>query len=580
MEGEAWPQAPEDQMKAIREQIAHTLADATSFPRERILELFKLPDTPERGDVALPCFPFAKTLKRKPNQIAAEWTKLFADDPTFAGVGATGPFLNFTYSGPALAERVLKEALADPEAYGNGGEGAGKTVVIDFSSPNIAKPIAFHHIRSTMIGHAVANLHEARGWKTVRINYLGDWGTQFGKLIVAYRRWGSMEELQKRKIRHLLEVYVRFHREIETEPGLEEEARRWFVRMEGGDREALGLWRLFYDISLEEFNRVYRRLGVHFDFFEGESDYRDRLDETIDLVNRRAGVTRSEGAWVVDLSDDGLPPCLLRKADGATLYATRDIAAAIDRSERFTFDRSLYVVDHRQSMHFRQFFRVLTKMGYAWAALMEHVPFGMLQLKDRTMSTREGEVIFLDDVLDRAVELAREAIEEKNAALAGKDEVARQVGIGAIIFGDLVNRRGNDVTFEWERILNFQGETGVYVQYTHARCRSMLRKAGGVDGKLFDPQFLSRREEKDVLKLLGQFPDRVERGCIDCDPSQVARLLIELCRAFNRVYTIEGYRFLDPDPKIRATRLTLAEGCVLVLRRGLSLLGLEAPEEM
>ena len=567
-------------MKAVREYIVDVLAGETSFPRERFLGLFKTPDSPERGDLALPCFPFAGELKRKPGEIALEWAGLFSDSPLFDGVEAVGPFLNFTYNGPELARRVVLDAIDRADVYGAGSEGEGKTVVIDFSSPNIAKPIAFHHIRSTVIGNALANLHEARGYKAVRLNYIGDWGTQFGKLIVAYKRWGNEETLRREGIRHLLEIYVRFHDEAEKNPELEDEARGWFVRMEEGDREAGELWQLFYDISLKEFSLIYDMLGIRFDFFEGESRYRHELDRTIELVAEKAGVEESQGALIVDLESDKLPPCLLRKADGATLYATRDIAAAIDRYERFKFDRSLYVVAQQQAMHFKQFFLVLKKMGYAWADRMEHVSFGMLQLADKTMSTRKGQVIFLEDVLNKSIALSKEAIEEKNPELENKEKVARAVGVGAIIFGDLVNRRTNDVTFEWSRILNFQGETGVYVQYTNARCRSMLKKAGGADRKSFKPDLLKRPEEKEVMKLIGLFPDRVESACRELDPSLVARLLTELCRAFNRLYNIEGYRFLDRDASTRATRLLLAEASAAVLSRGLALLGLEAPKEM
>ncbi len=567
-------------MQRIREMIVDQLASRVSFPKTRFLSLFKQPDNAERGDLALPCFPFAKELKMKPDAIAAEFAEQFQDHAWFTKVEAAGPFLNFTYSGTALAKEVLPAVFAAPDRYGNSGSGDGQTVVLDFSSPNIAKPIAFHHIRSTVIGNALANLHEACGYRTVRINYLGDWGTQFGKLIVAYRRWGSEEELKTKEIRHLLDIYVRFHQEVETEPTLEEEARAWFKRMEDGDDEALALWRLFYDISMREFERIYSLLGVRFDHFEGESFYRKRLDETIEQVTQRAGTAISQGALVVDLEEDKLPPCLLRKADGATLYATRDIAAAMDRFERFGFERSLYVVANQQATYFKQLIRVLSKMEFDWAARITHINFGMLQLADQTMSTRKGQVIFLEDVLKKSIELSQKAIDEKNPDLANKEEVARQVGVGAIIFGDLVNRRTNDITFEWDRILNFQGETGVYVQYTHARCRSMLRKAGVPEPGALAVERLAAPEEKDVLKVIGQFPDRVQRACDDFDPSLVARHLIELCRSFNKLYNVPGYRFLDDDTALRATRLLLAQAVADVLKRGLDLLGVATPEEM
>lgn len=567
-------------MQVIRQLIAEKLADKVSFDKTRFLSLFKIPDTADRGDLALPCFPFAKELKKKPDQIAADFVETFRDDPLFAKVEATGPFLNFTYNGVELAKRFLPEVIKQGDAYGNNADGEGKSVVIDFSSPNIAKPIAFHHIRSTVIGAALARLHEACGYKVEKINYLGDWGTQFGKLIVAYKRWGNEKELRERQIRHLLDIYVKFHQVAEEEPELEEEARGWFVKMEKGDEEALELWRLFYEISMKEFERIYSLLGIEFDRFEGESRYRDELDKIIDLVGEKAGTEISKGALVVNLDDDKLPPCLLRKADGATLYATRDIAAAIDRYERFKFTRSLYVVAQQQAVHFKQFFRVLEKMGYQWADRLTHISFGMLQLADKTMSTRKGQVIFLEDVLSRAIALAKETIESKNAALENKDDVARQVGVGAIIFGDLINRRTNDVTFEWEKILNLQGETGVYVQYTNARCRSMLRKAGEIDQSKVDFSKYTAPEEKDIIKLLSQFPDKVRFACDKFDPSIIARHLIDLCKAFNRIYNIDGYRFLDDNETLLNTRMYLAKTLTITLVRGLAILGLEAPEEM
>jgi len=567
-------------MKVIRQLIVDTLIDKVSFPADRFISLFKTPDTSDRGDLALPCFPFAKELKKKPDVIASEWVELFSNEKLFLKVESAGPFLNFTYNGVEIAKRFLPEVISNEDSYGENKTGEGKTVVIDFSSPNIAKPIAFHHIRSTVIGAALAKLHAACGWQVERINYLGDWGTQFGKLIVAYNRWGSEKELREKQIRHLLDIYVKFHQVAEEEPELEEEARGWFVKMENSDEEALKLWNLFYEISMKEFEHIYSLLGVEFDRFEGESRYRDNLDAVIDLVGEKAGTEISKGALIVNLDDDKMPPCLLRKADGATLYATRDIAAAIDRFERFNYDRSLYVVAQQQAIHFKQFFKVLNKMGYDWSNRLNHISFGMLQLADKTMSTRKGQVIFLEDVLSRSIALAKEAIESKNADLKNKDQVAKQVGVGAIIFGDLINRRTNDVTFEWDKILSFQGETGVYVQYTNARCQSMLRKAGKLDEKDLDFSKLDRPEEKDIIKLISQFPDKIETACNKFDPSIIAKHLIDLCKAFNRVYNIDGYRFLAEDQTLKTTRLYLTKALTIALIRGLSLLGLEAPEEM
>jgi len=466
-------------MKFILEQIADRVSQEVPFDASAILGMFKTPDNPERGDIALPCFPFAKALKKAPQQLAAELETVFCGFEAFEQVKAEGPFLNFSIRPSWLAQKLLPQLLEEKASFGHAKAPTGKTMVIDFSSPNVAKPIGFHHIRSTVIGNALSNIFDAIGWKTERINYLGDWGTQFGKLIVAYKRWGNEETLRKEKIQHLLDLYVRFHKEVENEPAMEDEARAWFKRSEDKDPEALRLWKLFREISTEEFSRIYRMLGVHFDHFDGESLYSDRLDATVELVHKLAGTKISQGATIVDLEDENMPPCLLRKADGATLYATRDIAAAIDRYERFHYDLSLYVVAIQQSAYFKQLFSVLRRMGFEWHNRLAHVAFGMLHLADKKMSTRSGDFISLEEVLLKSIELSKQAIEEKNPDLAGKDEVARQVGVGAIIFGDLINRRTNDITFDWEKILNFNGETGVYLQYAYARARSMLRKADG-----------------------------------------------------------------------------------------------------
>ena len=567
-------------MKWIIDSFAALLSPVVSMPQESVSKLFRLEANAERGDLALPCFPFAKSMKMKPEAVAQALAEQLSRCDEVKLAEAVGPFLNIRLRLSTIADHVLATCLKNPDSFGHNESGQGKTVVLDFSSPNIAKPIAFHHIRSTVIGNALANLHEACGWKTVRINYLGDWGTTQGKLISAFRRFGDAQRLEASPIEHLLEIYVRFHQEAETQPELHDEAKRLFKELEDGDTSCEALWMRFRDLSIREFKRIYDRMGIDFDHYDGESLYRDRLDATIEEVTQKAGAKLDQGALIVDLSDKKLPPCLLRKDDGATLYATRDIAAALDRFERFRFDRALYVVASQQTVYFQQLFEVLRRMGLDFASRCEHVPFGMLQLADKTMSTRKGQVIFLEDVLDKSATLSREAIAEKNPNLENAEQVAEQVGIGAIIFGDLVAHRKNDVTFEWSRILDFKGKTGVYVQYTHARCRSMLRK-GEMDTGKIDTSLFTRQEEKEVLKAVGQFPEIVEKATEGFDPSLLANHLVNLCQSFNSLFSMGAdYRFLDERPEIRATRLALVSIVAATLKNGLGLLGLAAPEEM
>ena len=565
-------------MKEHREAIAHVVGRLLDVSGLDIPSLIKNEEGGERGDLALPCFVFAKKLRRNPKEVAEELAEAFAEEARFSKVEAKGPFLNFTFDAAWLSESVLPNAVECGKDWGRAESSAGKTVTIDFSSPNIAKPLAFHHLRSTSIGNALANLYEALGWRVVRINHLGDWGTQFGKLAVAFLKWGDETTLERDKIKHLLELYVRYTRESEADPSLDDEARSLFLRMEQGDEEALALWRRFREESLNEFNRLYSRLGIRFDTWDGESYYNDRLDDVVEEVEKKVGTEVSEGATIVRLDDLDIQPVLLKKSDGATLYATRDLAAAIDRFERFSYDLSLYVIGAQQSLHCQQFFAVLKKMGFDWADRLVHVPFGWL----KGMSTRKGQVVFLDDVLDEVVDLSRKAISEKNPGLPMADEVAEQVGVGAVIFGDLVNWRMNDVTFDWGRILNFQGETGVYVQYTHARCRSVLRKAGHPDLKGFDPALLTLPEEKSLVKLIGAFPETIEEAAVQYDPSKLARMLIDTAKAFGRLWNMKekGYVFLEEDTTLRLARLALVTATANTLANGLSVLGVPAPKEM
>jgi len=484
--------------------------------------------------------------------------------------------------------------------------GEGKTVVVEFSSPNIAKPFGVGHLRSTVIGHALARIYEALGYRVVRINHLGDWGTQFGKEIAAYKRWGDPERIKANPIPELLALYVRFHEEAEQNPELEEEGRAWFKKLEEGDREARELWQWFVDESLKAFRQTYRLLGVEFDHYTGESFYTDQIPRVVDALREKGLLQESEGAWVVDLSEREMPPCLILKADGTSIYATRDLAAAIYRHEQFGFEKMLYVVGAEQTLHFRQVFAVLEKMGHAWASRCEHVPFGLMQIEGKKMSTRKGRVIFLEEVLQEAVERAEAIIQEKNPSLPDRQVVARQIGVGAVIFHDLKTNRIHNVNFSWDEVLNFDGETGPYVQYTYARTQSVLRKAralregadareattAGGDGVnaagdaaiagdqagAWDAPWLEHSKAWEVCLHLLQFGKAVERAAAGNEPSQVARYLLDLCQLYNRFYHDE--RILVEDAQEREAKLRLTEAVGQVLKRGLYLLGLEAPPQI
>jgi arginyl-tRNA synthetase len=564
-------------MEHFKEQIALILEGPTGLNREEIRALLEVPPNPDLGDYAFPCFRLARTFKKNPAEIASRLAVELRESPLLARVSQAGPYLNFVLKRSLLAEDILHRIRKGETAYGSSSRGEGRAVVIDFSSPNIAKPFGVGHLRSTVIGHSLHRLYTFLGYKAVGINHLGDWGTQFGKIISAYKNWGSEAELNRDPIDYLFQLYVRFHSEEEQDPRLEEEGRYWFKELEAGNREALALWQTFRDLSLREFQRIYQLLGIDFDSYQGESFYNDRLEDTIQQIVDR-GITReSQGALIVDLGED-MPPCLLRKKDGATLYVTRDLSAALYRYERYRFAKALYVVGADQILHFRQFFKVLKLMGLDWADRCEHVPFGLVRFKDGKMSTRKGKVVLLEEVLNKAVQLSLDIIAEKNPSLAAKETVARQVGIGAIIFGDLSNDRIKDVEFDWDKILDFSGETGPYIQYSHARICSILRKEAPPPGSPVRGEVYTAKEEEILLLQLGRFPETVERAAELNKPSIIARYLIDLARDFNQFY--HHCPVLKAEGSIKTGRLILVDAVRQVLARGLYLLGIEAPEEM
>ncbi|OQP02530.1 arginine--tRNA ligase [Geobacillus sp. 44B] len=541
---------------------------------QQINELLETPKHPSYGDVAFPCFTLAKLFRKPPAAIATELAENLRH-PLFDKVEAKGAYVNVFLNKSAISKQIIETIVKQQRHYGDLSLGQGKTIVLDFSSPNIAKPFSMGHLRSTVIGNAIANIAEKCGYRTVRINHLGDWGTQFGKLIAAYKHWGDENKINENPIQELFRLYVKFHEEAETNEQLEQEGRAWFKKLEDGDEEAYRLWKWFRDESLRDFNRIYELLGISFDSYNGEAFYNDKMDRVIQLLEEQGLLSESDGALVVRLDEYELPPCLIKKSDGATLYATRDLAAALYRYETYAFSRALYVVGHEQRLHFHQVFSVLKKLGFAWANAMTHVPFGLMLKDGRKMSTRKGRVILLEDVLKDAIALAKKNIAEKNPNVKNEDEVARQVGVGAVIFYDLKHERTNNTEFSLEDMLKFEGETGPYVQYTHARACSILRNAPSpVTDHIHG---LTDEGSWEIVKLLAAFPNIIQNAYEYLDPSLIAKYLIDVSQAFNSYYA--HTKVLTEDEQLHS-RLALVYATTVVLKEGLRLLGIHAPEEM
>jgi arginyl-tRNA synthetase len=565
-------------MKAFVDDIAQFLTAHVPLPETAVAQAIEIPPSLQLGDYAFPCFPLAKILRKAPPAIAAELATAFRPTPLVQEARATGPYVNFFIDRAAYGRLGLGAILTQGDGYARSTEGQGKTIVIDYSSPNIAKPFGVGHLRSTVIGNALYRIYDHLGYGVVRINHLGDWGTQFGKLIVAFKHWGDEATLASHAIQTLYDLYVRFHTEVETHPELDDEARQWFKRLEDGDTEARAIWQRFRDLSLQEFARIYERLGIGFDSMAGESFYEPYLEQTIERIRDAGLVSVSEQALIVDLQAHNMPPCLLRKKDEATLYATRDLAAAMYRHETYQFWKMLYVVGADQRLHFQQVFKVLELMGFPWAHDCVHVDFGLIRFNDEKMGTRKGNIIFLEDVLDRAVELAAQIVHDKNPDLPNKHEVAEAVGIGAVLFTDLSTRRVKDVNFDWDKVLTFEGETGPYVQYTHARACSVLRKAEAPRRDEVEGTLLTEDEAFELIRLLADYPGVLQRAAESYEPFLVTDYLLRLSESFNKYY--HNYRILTDEAALRQARLQLVQGVQTVLRSGLHLLGIRAPEEM
>jgi arginyl-tRNA synthetase len=561
-------------MKTFKEYYAESLHQQLSenLSADKIMALIEKPKQDTHGDLAFPCFVLAKAFKKAPQKIAEEIASQFKDE-CFSKVEANGPYVNVFINREMASTSIIDDVLTNGEAYGSHDFGKGKTITFDLSSPNIAKPFSMGHLRSTVIGSAIANLAEKCGYDTVRINYIGDWGTQFGKLIAAYKKWGNEEAVRKEPIKELFHLYTKFHVEAETDPSLNDEGRLWFKRLEDGDEEATHLWEWFRAVSIEAFNKIYKLLNVSFDSMNGEAFYNDKMDAVVEELEQKGLLVESEGAMVVDLDDD-LPPCLIKKKDGATLYATRDLASALYRKKEYHFSEALYVVGNEQSLHFTQFKKVLKKMGYDWADDIEHVPFGMILQGGKKMSTRKGKVVLLEEVLEEIIARAEGNILEKNPELAKKEEVARQVGVGAVIYHDLKHFRMNDVEFSLDDMLRFEGNTGPYLQYTYARACSILRKAGmnpdSSKGSLTDDASWS------VLTALASFPEDVDIAFKERNPAHIAKSLFKIAQGFNQFYAHS--RILGSDDA--ESKLALVRAVSSVIKEGLRILGIQAPEEM
>ena len=559
--------------KIVAEQIAKTVGEHLSV--DEIVSMIEVPKYANQGDLAFPAFTLAKVLRKAPQAIAAEIVEAVSDKH-IARAEAMGPYANFFLERSAFADEVLKEVLELGEHYGDWDYGQGRKVVIDMSSPNIAKPMSMGHLRSTVIGNAIANLEKKVGYEPIRINHLGDWGTQFGKLIEAYKLWGSEELVKADPIAELIKLYVRFHEEAELDPTLDDKGRAWFKKLEDGDPEAVRLWEWFRSESLKEFNRVYDLLGVTFDSYNGEAFYNDKMDVVVDMLEDANLLKVDNGATIVDLEKYDLPPALIKKSDGATLYMTRDLAAANYRKNTYDFAKCIYVVGMEQSNHFKQLKAVLKELNLPWSENIVHIPFGLITLNGKKLSTRKGKIILLEGVLKEATELALKQIEAKNPSLENKEAVAHAVGVGAVIFHDLKNDRTNNFDFALEEVVQFEGETGPYVQYTHARAMSILRKANHtIDTK--EAFSLTDDDAWEVLKLIENYPNVVRFAEEKCEPSAIAKYVINLAQAFNKYYA--HTKVLVEDEAFNS-RIALVQTTASLLKQGLALLGVAAPDEM
>ncbi len=533
-----------------------------------------LPPNSQMGDYALPCFKLAKAFRKSPVAIAEELKNSFVCDEVISEVSAVNGYLNFKINKAGLVSSVLNRVLSEGDRYGSSDVGKGKTVCVEYSSVNVAKPFHIGHLSTTVIGGALYKIYKFLGYNVVGINHLGDYGTQFGKLISAYKRWGNREEVDKGGIHAVNELYVRFNREADEL--MEQEARNYFRLIESGDREANELFEWFKKLTIDYVNTIYEKLNISFDSYAGERFYIDKMQPVIDELKQKGLLKESEGAQIVDLEPYGMPPCLVLRSDGASLYATRDLAAAIYRKNTYNFYKCLYVVAYQQNLHFKQFFKVLELMGKDWAKDLVHVAYGMVSLEDGAMSTRNGRVVWLEDVINKCVEKAYAVIDEKNSALENKRQIAETVGLGAVIFGALYNNKIKDVTFSYDKVLSFDGETSVYVQYTCARANSVLEKSG--KSFALPEKYQPNAQEYEVIKQLSTFPQTIKDAAEKYEPSLIARYAVDLAQKYNKFYI--DCKILSAEGETKHFRLSLTEAVHVTLKNALSLLGIGAPEKM
>ncbi|MCM1399537.1 MAG: arginine--tRNA ligase [Clostridium sp.] len=565
----------------MKNKITDLIANnVEGMSREDIFTLIEIPPKPELGDFAFPCFRLAKTMRKAPQMIAGDIKEKIGDVDFIDRIDVQGAYLNFFVNKTFYIKNMVHAALE--ENFGGSTVGNGKTICIDYSSPNVAKNFHVGHLRTTIIGNSLYKIYSKLGYEVVRINHLGDWGTQFGKLIVAYKAWGNEDAVKKDGVAELMKLYVKFHEEAEKNPELNDEARAWFSRMEHGDEDALAIWQWFKDISIVEYKRTYDLLGMDFDYYLGESFYRDKTDAVVDKLREAKLLTESDGAQIVNLDEYDMAPCLILKNDGSSIYATRDLAAIFYRKETYKFSKCLYVTGQEQKLHFAQVFKVVELLGNDWAKdELIHIPYGLVSLEGAKLSTRSGNIIYAEDILLEAVAKIKEIIEEKNPDIEDKEETAKKIGVGAVIFNDLYNQRIKDVSFKWEKLLNFDGETGPYVQYTYARCASILRKLEGFHADAdadIDYSVLDDGDALALLKELSRFPKVVADAAEKYEPSVVARFAVDVAQAFNKFYN--SNRINVDDEAVKKARATVVYITKRTIKDAMLLLGIECPERM